>query len=172
MIKPKLHWPKDPDSVSGAEISPCGNYRTRLWRRWDDDPPLVFCMLNPSTADAETNDRTITRCIGFAKREKCGGIVVVNLSPYRTKDPKVLEQAKRDGVDVLYSAENMLAIEKAACMGQVVLAWGAGYKPWMSRNHNGILRLCHQFYCLGFTSKGHPRHPLMLRADTPIERFA
>ena len=48
---------------SGATISTCEKYRYQLWRKWDEGKKcLVFIMLNPSTADAENNDPTITRC--------------------------------------------------------------------------------------------------------------
>ena len=51
---------------SGAVIT--GNYRYLLWREWNSDRKTVsFIMLNPSRADAELNDPTITRCINFAK---------------------------------------------------------------------------------------------------------
>ncbi|MEJ0097308.1 MAG: DUF1643 domain-containing protein [Bauldia sp.] len=46
-----------------AVISECGRYRYRLDREWDSArPPMFFGMLNPSTADRETNDATIERC--------------------------------------------------------------------------------------------------------------
>ena len=55
-----------------ANISPCGRYRYTLSRTWGDARPLAFVMLNPSTADANVDDPTIRRCIGFAEREKAG----------------------------------------------------------------------------------------------------
>ena len=60
---------------SGAIIR--GNYRYLLWREWNnnhaldncykEDKTVLFIMLNPSRANAELNDPTITRCINFAK---------------------------------------------------------------------------------------------------------
>ena len=47
-------------NVSGsAIISECGKYRYVLSRIWNDDafiPRVAFIMLNPSTADATTDD--------------------------------------------------------------------------------------------------------------------
>lgn len=75
----------------GAIISDCQQYRYALWRIWDETKPFVmFIMLNPSKADAETDDNTVRRCIGFAKSWGYGGIYICNLFAYRSTDPKVL----------------------------------------------------------------------------------
>lgn len=51
---------------SGAVIT--GSYRYLLWREWNiRSKTISFIMLNPSRADAQINDPTITRCINFAK---------------------------------------------------------------------------------------------------------
>ena len=60
---------------SEAVISRCGLYRYSLIREWD--PMKKWCgwiMLNPSTADASTDDPTVRRCMGFAKLMNAGGI--------------------------------------------------------------------------------------------------
>ena len=77
-----------------ADISPCKKYRYRLRRTWDERPPLPFVMLNPSRADAEKDDKTITRCIDFAMREGAGGIIVVNLYALREPHPPRLKEAE------------------------------------------------------------------------------
>lgn len=62
-----------------AQISSDGLYRYSLTRHWgtpnESSDPLVFLMLNPSTADGLRDDPTIRRCIGFAKREENNGIL-------------------------------------------------------------------------------------------------
>jgi hypothetical protein len=74
--------------AKSAVISPCGLYRYRLTRTWDAVRwSAAFVMLNPSTADAVDDDPTIKRCVGFAKRWGCGGIVVANLFAFRSADP-------------------------------------------------------------------------------------
>src|SRR5437868_12651695 len=70
-----------------AVISPCGKFRYRLTRQWGEGAALPFVMLNPSTADAEQDDPTIRKCVGFAKRMGYDGIEVVNLYAYRATKP-------------------------------------------------------------------------------------
>ena len=77
----------------GALFSECGAFRMMLWRTWSDGPQVTFVMLNPSTADATHDDPTIRRCVGFAKREGFGCLVVVNLFNFRATKPKDLFQA-------------------------------------------------------------------------------
>ena len=72
-----------------AEISDCGHYRYSLYREWRYNPRLiVWMMLNPSTADALTNDPTLRRCIDFSRQWGYGGLIVVNLYAFRASKPK------------------------------------------------------------------------------------
>lgn len=152
-----------------AVISDCGRYRYSLSRVWDESKYcLPFCMLNPSTADAEQNDPTIRRCIGFAKREGYGAIHVVNCFAFRATDPKAL---KLSGYP--YGPENYMHIDNvlaAACLYGVpiVCAWGNHYsgKTGKRLRESGV-----DLVCLGKTKSGYPKHPLYLRADTPLEQW-
>ncbi len=58
------------DGEAGAILSDCEQYRYRLWREWNrSQPALGFIMLNPSTADHQVNDPTITRCPAVCQRQ-------------------------------------------------------------------------------------------------------
>lgn len=82
--------------VTSASIS--GDYRYRLGRAWAGGPTCTFIMLNPSTADADQDDPTIRRCVGFAKALGCGALEVVNLYAYRATNPRdLLRQDERVG---------------------------------------------------------------------------
>ena len=77
-------------TTSAAVISPCGKYRSSLFRTWGDGPILYWVLLNPSTADAKKNDPTVRKAIGFARYNGFGSIMIENLVPYRSTDPKNL----------------------------------------------------------------------------------
>ena len=106
---------------TGALISSCGTYRYVLWRTWKVSREIVnFVMLNPSTADAETDDPTIRRCVAFAKRWGYGGIVVTNLYAYRASSPKALFF---DGHPIGLDNERHLKLAARAA-SRLVVAWG------------------------------------------------
>ena len=144
----------------GAVIT--GNYRYLLWREWDSNNKTVsFIMLNPSRADAEINDPTITRCINFASFWGYGRLEVVNLFAYRTSKPSLIKQvAEPIGKD-----NDRYIVESVKRSDKVILAWG-NHGTWQQqdlyilqllKNHNHL-------YSLGITKRGCPRHPLYLRS--------
>lgn len=151
----------------GAEISEDQLYRYCLWRVWDRlKPVMVFIMLNPSTADALADDPTIRRCVGFAMRNGCGGIRVVNLFAWRSTDPKGLFAA----VDPIGKVNDSFIEEVVAEYGQMVCAWGVNVraKPWMRARAErvvDILRESRNVHTLDLTEDGIPKHPLMLSYD-------
>jgi hypothetical protein len=126
---------------------------------------MTFVMLNPSTADAEKDDPTIRRCVGFARREGCGEIVVVNLFAYRTSSPKVLAEAIGAGVDPW--GPDQASVMSAALhqwAGPIVAAWGANPLSGMALEKLPPVPMS----CLGVTKDGAPRHPLYVRGDAPL----
>lgn len=155
-----------------AVISDDGVYRYRLDRELEshsllakDFRPLVFCMLNPSTADATLDDPTIRRCVGFAQRENAPRLTVVNVYAYRATDPKVMLLA-HDPV----GPENIHHILDAVKAGKrLVCAWGVNAGSIDVSNLVSLLKAEGvELLCLGTTKDGHPRHPLYVRADQPL----
>jgi hypothetical protein len=160
-----------------AVISDDGRYRYMLRRCWDPAVwSLPFVMLNPSTADAEQDDPTIRRCIGFARREGYGGIVVVNLFAYRATDPRDLWDAAAAGIGI-EGPDNRywhrLILGAAADNGvPVVGAWGAIGRH-VADSVLDVRELAGaQLRCLGRTKNGQPRHPLYVRGDQPLEPWS
>ena len=67
-------------------------YRYRLWRIWDPTAPvMVWVLLNPSEANETKDDPTLRRCIGFAKRHRHGGVILVNLFALVSPSPRNLQ---------------------------------------------------------------------------------
>lgn len=100
-----------------------GAYRYRLTRVWDAGlPTMTFVLLNPSTANDTQLDPTLRRCVGFARRDGFGGMAVLNLYAFRTKDPKLMFAAS-DPV----GPENDRILAEAT--GVVVAGWGKNARP-------------------------------------------
>lgn len=156
---------------SGAVLSADGSCRYLLARIWDpSQDPAVFVMLNPSTADATVDDRTIHRCMDFARRWECGGIVVVNLFAIRATDPKVM-LAHPEPV----GAHNDNVIRAVASMHAKhwVAAWGVhGTHRGRDVEVAGLLAAEKvQLQHLLLTKHGHPSHPLYLNAELKPKPF-
>lgn len=62
-----------------ALLSSCGKYRYRLLRQWSAGAYVLWIMLNPSTADAYQDDRTVGRVCEFSRRWGYGGALIGNL---------------------------------------------------------------------------------------------
>lgn len=162
---------------SGANISDCGTYRYVLWREIPGGPRTrrcLFVMLNPSTADAAQDDPTIRRCIGFAKREGCSAITVVNLFAYRATDPRELVAARARGIDIV-GPRNREMVEMQLGfyhernphrLGPIVAAWGAN-RPGISSDIANLVAAAGAV-CLGMNKDGSPKHPLYVRADQSL----
>lgn len=151
-----------------AVISECGTYRYRLTRRVGNPVrgTCLFIMLNPSTADAENDDPTIRRCMGFAAAWGFGMLEVVNLFAFRATDPKALLGAS-DPV----GPDNDRHIEEAARgAGCIVAAWGVHGR--LRDRGNRVLEMLwgmdmgKPVLALGLTIDKAPKHPLYIRADT------
>lgn len=149
--------------LSGAVISPCRRFRTRLWRVWSEAPRLLVIMLNPSTADANTSDRTIDWLVRWAVKNEFGGIEVMNVYDYRATDPREL---KRAGWPM--SEQNLKTIGALARVcGRVVCAWGAHARVEDVKNVLRVLDDVELFY-FKMNASGSPSHPLYLPGDVVL----
>lgn len=118
--EPMAFTSSEPMAVFGPELRPDGEavYRYSLTRRFVDPDGylrgrVLFVMVNPSTADAEKPDRTITRCIKFARDWGFARLDVVNLFGMRTPYMRELRAAAKAGADIV-GPENDAWIERRA----------------------------------------------------------
>lgn len=169
-------------SLRGAEIgtaviSPDEVYRYYLDRELGGRRPLAICGLNPSTADAFKNDQTILKEIKFARSWCCGRLVKVNLDAFRTRDPKILEKARRAGFDVV-GPENDFYIRKAVELvlehdGIFLGAWGANARLDRVRHvvHEVIAGRV-PIYCIKTNLDNSPVHPLYQPDASTYQRWS
>lgn len=128
----------------------------------------MFVGLNPSTADASTDDPTVRRFTGFARKWGFSGVYALNLFAYRATLPSELKKAS-DPVGSLNDLYLNIYREKSE---QVIVAWGI-HGEFRDRDGQVLGKglLGEDLYCLGLTKHGYPRHPLYLPGATERERY-
>jgi hypothetical protein len=143
---------------SSAVISPCGLYRYALHRRWREGPQVLFVCLNPSIADAFTNDRSVQKMIRFAKRWGYSALAIGNLFGFRATEPRDMLAA-----DDPVGPENDRWLRALAEESQLVVA-GWGTDGVYRDRDKAVLALLqgHDLHYLRLTKAGHPGHPLFL----------
>lgn len=160
--------------VGKAVFSNDMRYRYLLQRDWElADAAGIICWigLNPSKADHEHNDQTITRMMNYSKLWGFAGMLVVNKYALISTSPKGLT-AKHCSDPVGPKNDDYLL---AACTkwdrihtSMVLACWGSTPDPF-KRGKKILKELSKQqikVYCLGTTNKGcQPKHPLRLAAN-------
>lgn len=157
-----------------AEFSPCRRYRYALFRPLGPGPVLAVIGHNPSTADETADDPTIRRCLGYARRDGFGALLMLNLCAWRDTNP--------DGLTLLddpVGPENDAALLAGArAAGCVLAAWGALARASRAQRvrhrPEEVLRLLRPVapvYALKVGKDGSPGHPLYLRADLPMSVY-
>ena len=177
--------------MGGAVFSADGAFRHYLWRAWASEPLawidpsiprvmeaggfqhlstryVLFIGHNPSRADAQANDMTMIREIGFARREGFGCLIKVNLSDYCATDPAELPDTEPE----LVSVRNDTIISQAALHAfLIILATGNPFNDAMRARFTFLCDAIlpgYDLYCLGTTRDGYPRHTSRLANDAPL----
>lgn len=163
--------------AKSAVISPCGTYRYDLRRELGGTRPAVFIGLNPSVADAERDDNTIRRDIGFARHWHCGRVIKGNANAYRATKPAAMKRAAKAGVDIVgpdndrYLRE-MLLLSKL-CSGIVIVCWGNHIDLERQEEVWKLIVACDVTpLCLGTNQNGTPVHELYQPYDRPLEPWS
>jgi hypothetical protein len=161
-----------------ADISPCGVFRYTLTRVMNDTSDgLCLVGLNPSVADADRDDRTMRRGVGFALSLGCGWLDMMNAYAFRAQDPNDLVRAVRyAGVEYAIGGdENRKALRVSMKRAKyVVVAYGN--HPLARTADYWVRQLAASvdvtLYHLGdLTKDGFPRHPLYLSADADLRPY-
>ncbi len=137
-----------------------------LIRDWHDESPLTpirtvnFIMLNPSVAGEVNDDLTITKCVGFSRKWGFTRLVVTNLIPLVSTDPKKLP--RWTGTD---SKNEVLLRKWMNGADMIVAAWGSqprshGEAIGLGQHVDRVLSLAPSpIHCIGITKHGAPLHP-------------
>lgn len=149
-----------------GSIEEKGKYRYALNRRWGPGPPLLWVMLNPSTADHDEDDPTIRRVRGFSERLGFQAFIVANLYAARaTKPARLLE------MDDPIGPRNDSWLQRLFDRHPIAIAaWGAWPNAHGRSDHVEAMARARRCILLSFgeTKGGAPRHPLYLRGDAPL----
>lgn len=159
----------------------------RMWVRPPGDSRLLrgmtWIMLNPSVAGAGRNDATVTRCLGYADREGCARLTVVNLFPAVATQPVTLlpfggtlnpwwEECNDRHITaaVTEQAPGMAAEPLVVC------GWGTwGGHPSLEWRAARVVRLLGKlrvpWFALGWTANGQPTHPVRQRGDAKLLEY-
>ncbi len=141
---------------------------------------LLVCMLNPSTADKETNDPTILRVIRFAENGGYGRLLVLNLLAIRaTKPADIWLHQDPFGEENWQTWDNTLK-ELDPKQDSISVAWGRSPKG-SKESRQFIHALFKASYYLKLCTNpimtwvknidGSPRHPLYIRAKTELQPY-
>lgn len=156
-----------------AVLSECGKYRYRLERdigAMFGGPVYAFFGINPSTADAETDDATVRKWKGFVTRWRGSRFIVGNVFAYRATDVK--ELAKVTAPIGPQNDSHLFNICEEADI--LVPCWGnRGKLPKHLQRHldftlSYIGGHGKPVMTFGLSKSGDPLHPLMLGYDTPL----
>ncbi|MFN0276773.1 MAG: DUF1643 domain-containing protein [Chitinophagales bacterium] len=151
--------------LKAATFSKDRKYRYSLLRVWDEVSPILnFIGLNPSKADEENDDKTISNCIAIAMKNGYGGIRMLNLFAIVSTDPKLLLTCE----DPLGKNDDHI-FEYLCSDEEYVFCWGA-FKEARERANFMIEKFTNAL-CLGQNIDGSPKHPCRLSHETPIVDF-
>lgn len=164
---------QDAVTANICTMSNCRQYRYTWWpHEFCDITPgryVQFIGLNPSTADENTRDPTVRRCIQFAKDWGYSGLCMTNLFAYRATDPREMKKALKP-----VGPENDYWLKLIATnAGKVIAAWG-NHGSHNSRDYlvKRLLTSVCKLEALNITKAGMPQHPLYLKADTQPRAWA
>lgn len=151
-----------------ATISPCGNYRYLLTRKWGAvGNRLVVIGLNPSTANEYEDDNTIRLLTRMAQRYGFCELRMLNLFAFRSTDPKNMKRAA-DPVGPKNEEHIDAEFDCLDVRDKVLLIWGAhGTFKTEGQRIMEKIRLRKDVFertmTIGMTASGQPRHVLYTR---------
>ncbi|NOX30258.1 MAG: DUF1643 domain-containing protein [Actinobacteria bacterium] len=129
---------------------------------------MCFVGLNPSTGDTDGKSRpTLAKVVGWAKREGCGAVVVVNLFAFRATKPDTLFASE---IDIVGDRNDASLREQSQRAEMTLAAWGADRRA--TTRAAKVLPMLNDPKCVGKTKSSAPKHPLYIRSSQPFEDYS
>ena len=153
------------------------DYRYVLGTRGDN--PLVCIGINPSTAAPDQLDNTLKSVDRIARNNGYDSFIMFNVYAQRATRPDDMEPTcnERMHIENMKAFAHMLSLTKAGTPA-VWAAWGTiiEKRAYLGPCVRDMLDIgaAHgaRWFSAGARSrKGHPHHPLYLRADSQLEPF-
>lgn len=163
-MESRWHYERTPDNKARFILGEPGN------------KTLVCIGVNPSTAEPEKLDNTLTTVRRYAYSLGYDSWMMLNLYPQRATNPNDMHM----DMNQLYHSSNLAAIEKLFKEREcdIWAAWGTLIKKreYLTKCLLDIHALSVnskvQWYTIGKRSiQGHPHHPLYLKKDLTMDIF-
>lgn len=149
---------------NGAKFTICGKHRLYLWRIWDESKPLLMVIgLNPSTANADTDDPTIRKVKAIAKHNGYGGVYMTNLFTYISTDPNQLDMVLGNH----QTSDDILQRIRKLC-DHVCMAWG-NFDVY--KRDDEVKKMFPQALALKTNKNGSPKHPLYCKNESSFVNY-
>lgn len=153
---------------TGALFSEDKKYRYALFRIWEADKGiLMFVGLNPSTANENKNDNTISKLEKITANNGYGGFYMMNLFGLVTAYPKIL----KENFDIAIGDNDKHLKEYSQFAKKIVFCWG-NFKEAKERGE--IVKKMFpniQTAYLHLNKNGSPKHPLYCLDTQEIKNF-
>lgn len=146
-------------------------HRYLLVRRWDrDKPTLLGILLNPSTADDESDDPTTRRMMQFAAAWGFGEWKAVNLFALRSPDPADLRRSEAP-IGLSNDAIIRMEVGRLRNVDKIMCAWG-NHGSFLARSE-AVLKMLkgRPLWCLGTNKSGSPVFPLYQKSSARLIPF-
>ncbi len=152
-----------------ASFSPCRRWRYALGDTWDGSlPTLTMLCLNPSVANEERSDPTVTRQCERARRLGCGSFVMLNAYGLVSTDPRGL-WASEDPVgpkNDVYIRMTLLRTRR------LIVGWGKHARPDRVAQLRWLIEDCGvEPAALKVNKDGSPQHPLYIGYDVQPQPY-
>jgi len=150
-----------------AILSDDRRMRWELQRVWSETltPSIcTFLLLNPSTADSESDDPTTKRCMAYARYWNYDGVRLINLVGFRATEPMLMYSwlVRQASADLLVHVERAVAGAKGST--KIIVGHGSLH-PGIKRHARTVVSAIskqYNLYALKLNKDGSPAHPLYL----------